>query len=132
MSEDIVKFSHRIKHFYMLSRGTIKLFDEKYNYMYDLEPGSYFGEYQIMFGLYSNITYRSAYIKHDAGEIFNYCNIQRIVYFIPSEKFMSIITEDPLAYRHFHSIALQRYRYNKKMIEILADQRIAVNLRNEL
>ena len=36
---------------------------------------------------------------------------------IPAEKFMSIILEDGNTFKHFHKIALQRFRFNTKMIE---------------
>ena len=58
-NEYIIKSGEEVTNFYMIKKGNVILFDNKYNYMYDLEPGSFFGEYNILFGLISNVYYRS-------------------------------------------------------------------------
>lgn len=42
---------------YLLKQGEINCFDKNYNYLHSLENGSFFGEYNIMFGLYSSAYY---------------------------------------------------------------------------
>ena len=42
----------------MIQSGSVCVFDNKYNYLYDLPESSWFGEYNIMFGLYSSLNYK--------------------------------------------------------------------------
>ena len=55
--EPCVQAKDKFNYFYMVKNGSIKCFDEFYEYMFDLKEGSFFGEYHIMFGLYSNMYY---------------------------------------------------------------------------
>jgi signal-transduction protein with cAMP-binding, CBS, and nucleotidyltransferase domain len=55
---NIVSNKEQFEHFYMIKQGTVKCFDSQYNYISTLQEGSSFGEYNILFGLYSNITYK--------------------------------------------------------------------------
>lgn len=55
----LVKTQEPFEYFYMIKKGKVSIFDSKYNYMYDLDEGSYFGEYNILFGLYSNINVKA-------------------------------------------------------------------------
>ena len=48
-----------INHLYLVKKGDVVCFDDKYEYMCHLEPGSFFGEFNIMFGLYSNLHYKA-------------------------------------------------------------------------
>ena len=57
----LLKNRNEFKHFYMVKSGGVRLFDEKYSYMCNLEQGSFFGEYNIMFGLKSNIYYKTTH-----------------------------------------------------------------------
>lgn len=45
------------KQLFLIRKGSIRQFDHNYNYMCLLGQGSYFGEYQILFGLYSDYYY---------------------------------------------------------------------------
>ena len=56
--EPVRKANDKFNYFYMVKNGSIKCFDENYEYMYDLKEGSFIGEYHIMFGLYSNMYYQ--------------------------------------------------------------------------
>ena len=42
-----------LKHFYLIKSGEVKFLDKNYDYMYHLGPGSYFGDIENIFGLYS-------------------------------------------------------------------------------
>ena len=75
------------------------LFDSKYNYMYSLEKGSFFGEYNIMFGLKSNINYMGKIKKTNAKNA-------NIVFKIKAEVLISVILDDANTYKHFYNIAL--------------------------
>ena len=54
----IVSRSDEVQNMYMIKHGSVMQFNEDYDYISTLMQGSYFGEYNIMFGLYSNITYK--------------------------------------------------------------------------
>ena len=45
-------------YFYMIKKGSVRCFSKNYVYMYSLDEGSFFGEYKIMFGLYSSNYYQ--------------------------------------------------------------------------
>ena len=55
----IVENKEQFRHFYYIKTGSISLFDDNFTYMYNLEEGSFFGEYNIMFGLLSNMFYKT-------------------------------------------------------------------------
>ena len=56
----VVRASEEFTHFIMIRKGMIKCYDENYSYMVNLEEGSFFGEYNIMLGLYSQLNYQMA------------------------------------------------------------------------
>jgi hypothetical protein len=99
----------------MIKSGNICVFDKKYNYLYDLEEGSYFGEYNIMFGLYSSLNYKGKSVCDHHQENKKTCP-RNVIYKIPAYQLMKIITEDVQVFKHFHDIALQKFRFNNKMI----------------
>ena len=43
----------------MIKMGAVQVFDRRYGYMYSLEQGSFFGELNIIFGLYSEQYYKA-------------------------------------------------------------------------
>jgi len=53
----VLKAGDEVNYFYMIKKGDVKVFDESYNYLYTLPEGSFFGEFNIIFGLYSNLNY---------------------------------------------------------------------------
>ena len=53
----IVKAGDVVENFYMIKKGDVKIFDKGYNYLYTLPEGSFFGEFNFFFGLYSNLNY---------------------------------------------------------------------------
>jgi hypothetical protein len=52
-----MKSGQEFKELHLISDGHVKCFDSKYQYICHMEPGCFFGEYNIMFGLYSNMFY---------------------------------------------------------------------------
>ena len=50
----IIENRQIVDNFYMIRRGEIVVFNEQFHYLYNLEEGSYFGDYHIAFGLISN------------------------------------------------------------------------------
>ena len=85
-NEIVIQQGEIVNDFYMIKKGRVRLFDIKYNYLYDLEQQSYFGEYNILFGLTSNISYRFS-----GNEVDSNC-VQNILFKINSKEFMTIIT----------------------------------------
>ena len=79
--------------------------------MYELEQGSFFGEYNILYGLYSNIYYRTSVCDHKK----HYTMIFRI----GAETFMNEICKDMDSFNHINNIALQKFRFNTKVIKDL-------------
>jgi len=62
----ILHKNDELKFFYMLKQGNIKCYGRNYNYLVDLQAGSSFGEYQIMFDIYSDITYKASFPFYDS------------------------------------------------------------------
>ena len=81
----------------MIKQGQIRCFDERYEYMYDLKPGSFLGEYHIMFGLYSNMYYQPV---QQSKEL--YINLFKI----DPEILMTEISKDKNSFLHLHNISL--------------------------
>ena len=54
-----------LKFFYLLKQGNIKCYGRNYDYLVDLQAGSSFGEYQIMFDTYSDVTYKASFPFYD-------------------------------------------------------------------
>ena len=43
----------------MIKKGAVNCYDNNYNYLFTLKQGSFFGELNLLFGLYSSIIYKS-------------------------------------------------------------------------
>ena len=84
----------------MIQHGGVCVYDKNYEYMYDLQESSFFGEYNIMFGLYSSLHYKGKSKKYSAVKQRN------VIYKIPGKDFMSIICDDVQMFKHFHDISL--------------------------
>ena len=85
--------------------GTVQVFDRRYGYMYSLEQGSFFGEVNIIIGLYSEYNYKAL-------------TTNTMVFKIYAEKFMTLICEDHKAFENLFWIGVQRYRYNKLVTSV--------------
>jgi hypothetical protein len=91
----------------MIKQGSVCVYDNKYNYLYDLEESSWFGEYNIMFGVYSSLIYKGKSITKSNGKnkVVNK-SFRNVLYKIPSYNFMTIVTTDVQAFKHFHEMSL--------------------------
>jgi len=78
--------------------------------MYTLEEGSFFGELNIMFGLYSSITYIPA---PNLESIENKKTNFTLIFKIDGEKFMGQICKDENTFKYVHDISIKRHRYNQ-------------------
>ena len=86
----------------------------------------FFGEYQILFDLYSGAFYRT-YIpgavgatsqnQHEKKSDFNY---QIIFLMIDREKFLSIICSENnySSFKHYHDMSIKRYKNMSKLINL--------------
>ena len=90
----------------MIKHGGMRLYDKHYTYMYNLEQGSFFGEYNLMFGLKSNMYYKTHGETHYS-----------MIFRIDSGIFMDAICDDIDSFTHLHNIALQKFRFNSNMIK---------------
>ena len=103
---------NEFKQLCLVRKGRVKMFDRNYNYLCELQPGSYFGEYQILFGLYSDFYYSVS----DFAYIFK----------IEAIDFMKTICRDEMAYKHFFEISIQKLRFHtkikRKLIELNSDK----------
>lgn len=55
----IVQPEVEMQNLYLIKRGQAVCFDRNYEYVCHLEEGSFFGEFNILFGLYSNLFYQA-------------------------------------------------------------------------
>jgi CRP-like cAMP-binding protein len=85
--------------------------------MYSLEQGSFFGEINILFGLYSEQYYKAL-------------TSNAMVFKIHAEKFMTLICGDHKAFENLFWIAVQRYRYNN-LVKCVNDFKRERATRNE-
>ena len=49
---------------YLIKEGGVKCYSSQYDYMYDLGEKSFFGEFNILFGLYNTMRYVPFLTKH--------------------------------------------------------------------
>lgn len=94
----VIKNKDEFKHFFLIKHGSVKLFSSNYTYMYDLEKGSFFGEYNILYGLYSNIFYRTQTCNGKSHYV--------MIFRIEAETFMSEICKDIDSFNHINKIAV--------------------------
>jgi signal-transduction protein with cAMP-binding, CBS, and nucleotidyltransferase domain len=50
----VVNAGDEFTHFHMIKQGTVKVYDRNFNYLVDLDKGSFFGETGIVLGLFSS------------------------------------------------------------------------------
>lgn len=81
-----------MKHFYMIKKGTVKTYDEKFNYISNLEAGSFFGEYSILLGLTSFVHFQASINSNNSsyGQV--------LLFKIEKKKFVEIIVQEGAAY----------------------------------
>lgn len=110
-----------VNNFYLIKHGKIKLMDRYYNYMLELESGSYFGEVEVMFGLLSAHYYNNCACNHhhdDGGSDWN------MLYAINGKKFLEILSQDFATFKHFFDSALQRFRFLKQLRKLTKQKMI--------
>ena len=56
---------HPVDYFYLIKSGSVKMFDSKFNYMYELREGGYFGEFNVMFNIFSEYCYKTTLMGSD-------------------------------------------------------------------
>jgi signal-transduction protein with cAMP-binding, CBS, and nucleotidyltransferase domain len=42
--ENLIQYGDEVDYFYLIKKGKVSLFNKTFDYMYDLEEGSFFGE----------------------------------------------------------------------------------------
>ena len=113
---------HPVHYFYLIKNGSVKLFDQKFNYMYELREGGYFGEFNVLFNLYSEYCYKTTKIhkghhyghSHDKSEMRGTLLLK-----IEAETFINIICKDPKLFMNFFRICVKRFKFNKRITEVL-------------
>ena len=54
-----MRAKQKVEFIYFLQHGFIQVYDQSYNLMTQIQPGSFFGEYQIMLNLYCGANYKT-------------------------------------------------------------------------
>ena len=67
-------------------------------YLYTLSNGGFLGEYNIMFGLFSNLNYQADIDTSEGKQI--------IIFSINKRVFIESICQDFVSFTHFHDLAL--------------------------
>jgi len=65
----IITPGDEFQNFYMIKMGAVQIFDKDYAYLYNLESGSFFGESNILLGLYSDLNYKPMTRQDEAQTI---------------------------------------------------------------
>ena len=99
-SSMVVKPDDFFSSFYLIKSGEIATYDLNYNYMYNLQQGSFFGDYNIVFTLYSNMFYKA--VPNLQGYI--------VLYKIDSETLLNCFCTDIVSFKHLFNISLQKFR----------------------
>mmetsp|Transcript_40890 Transcript_40890/g.62307 ORF Transcript_40890/g.62307 Transcript_40890/m.62307 type:complete len:153 (-) Transcript_40890:182-640(-) len=90
--------------FYMIKRGRVQCFSPEFQYMFNLEEGSFFGEYNIVFGIYNQIHYQAV---DDRNHSCRTCQLLKI----EKEVFLDIIGSELDSFKHIHNISVQKFRF---------------------
>ena len=54
----LVRASEKVNFLYLVKKGEVRQWTNQYQYISQLSPGSFFGDYNILFDLYSNVSYQ--------------------------------------------------------------------------
>jgi hypothetical protein len=95
----VVQYSKEFSHFHMLKKGRIEVISKDSLQMYFLEPGSFFGEFNILFGVLSPVHYRLSYNPQDQSLYTHLFKVHR-------KELLEIICSHEETFLHFISIAL--------------------------
>ena len=106
--QTIARRGKELQHLYLVKTGSVNCFGLRHNYMYNLQPGSFFGEYCIMFGLYNHIEYK-AHIPNDSKSD---C---MTIFQISNSLLMEQLCKDGSSFEHLHNLSLQKLRYNQQV-----------------
>lgn len=90
---------------YLLNSGNIKCFDKNYKYVKTYQKGGFFGEYNILFGLYSNMYYQPE-VQQDSSETSGKSKKYVELLKIDKNLFVSEICKDLGTFNHFFNISL--------------------------
>ena len=111
--QTIIYPEKEFKHLYLIKEGVVRCYTQDYNYMYDLQERSFFGDYNIQFGLYSNIRFNSHLNKPKMHCI--------VIFKIESYHLMNQICSNFNSFKHLHQLSLQKLRFNNALINTIKD-----------
>lgn len=108
----IQKPGNRFKDFFMIKSGAVRTFDKSFNYMADLRPGSFFGEFNILFDLYNDIYFQAAEmtLQNDFEENVRRRNNLTIMFLIDRVSLLENFSSDLDAFKHLFKISLMKFR----------------------
>jgi len=118
-SQMVLETGKEFEYFYMIKKGSIMTFNKSFQYLRTFERGSFFGDYNIIFGLYSDSYYRAA--QNDS--VLTICHFFKV----PKQRLIDLICSDIESFKHFHNICLQKFRFNRR----LQQQIETINVRNK-
>ena len=104
----------------LIKQGFVKMFDQNYNFVSELQPNSFYGDYQVMLDLNAGSVYRAC----QESDKYSSCSSMQeqavsssILLKIPKSKFLKLILshENFASFEHFNEMAVQRFIYFKKL-----------------
>jgi len=122
-SQMVVSHGEQFDHFYMVKRGVVKLFSKNYTYLSNVEAGGFFGEYNVLFGLSSQMFFQAS-CESASSHI--------LLFKIEAKQLLTIISKDIGAFRHFHSLAVQKFKFFQKAFRIIEQRDLKEKTRLEL
>jgi hypothetical protein len=93
----LVRAGSEFKNFYMVKKGTINCFTPDFQYLTTYEQGGFFGEYNILFGLKSQLTYQPPTLK-DRTNI--------VLYVVDQADLLQVVVKDELIFEHMHRLSV--------------------------
>ena len=93
---------------YMLKKGQILSYSREYSYLCTYHPGAFFGEYNIMFGIQSQISYRTKITNNNATVMFK----------IDQDDLMNRIARDEAMFKHMFKISVRKFKFTQKLVKL--------------
>ena len=106
----------------LIKQGFVKIFDSNYNFITELQPNSFFGEYQVMLDLYGGAVYRACQESErfsGTTSIEQQAVVSSVILKIPKTKFLNLIlsNENFASFEHYNEMAVQRFIHFNKIKE---------------
>mmetsp|Transcript_37561 Transcript_37561/g.57538 ORF Transcript_37561/g.57538 Transcript_37561/m.57538 type:complete len:121 (-) Transcript_37561:1612-1974(-) len=88
----ILERGKEVDFLYLVKRGGVMVFDKHFHYLYNLERGSFFGDYHIAYGLVSE-----QYFRASSCTKYNVCQLFKV----DKQALVRILCSDFQSFAHF-------------------------------